>query len=311
MQRVSIVIPTYNRARYVVQTVDSVVAQTFGDWHLIIVDDGSTDETPRRLEPYTRDARISLLRKQNRGQATARNIGLHHARGELLCFLDSDDVWKPDKLARQVRLMDEHPQYDVVYGDRETIDADGRLLHRDNMQRHSGRITRKLLSDNFISFSTAMIRADRLRAIGGFDTDVRYGDDYDMWLRLSVDARFLYVPEIFAAYRSMDEQISSNQEARFESNRQTLQRFFDNHPGFATPEVVAETWCRFHIRRGRHRMAQAGHRAALPDLVRALRVEPRSRAAWRALAKWALTLPLPRNPSPQARCAGQARTGAT
>lgn len=296
MQLVSIVIPTFNRDRYIVQTVASVVAQTYENWQLIIVDDGSTDNTRQVLDPFVRDQRISLVCQDNQGQAAARNNGLAQAQGELLCFLDSDDLWKPDKLTRQVRLMSENPDYDVVYGDRETIDEHGRLLHWQNMERHSGRITRELLADNFVSFSTAMIRTHRIRDIGGFDTRVRFGDDYDMWLRLSVDSRFLFVPEIFAAYRSMDQQISTNQDARLESNRQTLQRFFDAHPTLAGPEVVAETWCRFHVRRGRYLLANMGHRAALSDFFRALRFDVRSKIAWRALAKWTLSLPFPGRP---------------
>lgn len=290
-QLVSIVIPTFNRARYIAQTVDSVVAQTYADWQLTIVDDGSTDDTRRVLERYACDERIAVLHQQNSGQAAARNHGLRRARGELLCFLDSDDIWKPDKLARQVDILAGAPEYDVAYGDRETIDGAGNLLHARNMKRYSGRVTRRLLKDNFISFSTAMIRTEKVRAVGGFDPAIRYGDDYDLWLRLSVDSLFLYVPEIFSAYRSMDEQISSNHEARFESNRMTLQKFLDGHPDFASPDVVATTWSDYYVRRGRHRLTQREHRAALPDLARALRLNVRSVPAWRALAKWIATLP--------------------
>lgn len=283
---VSVITPTYNRESFLPIAVKSVLSQSFLNWELLIIDDGSTDNTRKIVRDYELDSRIRYFYQENSGQAAARNVGLGHANGEYICFLDSDNAWVRDKLKIQIALFAEIANIDVVYGDIEIIDRDGKVLSRKNMARFSGHITEHLLQDNCVSFNTAMTKASTLKLIGGMDEAVGVGDDYDLWLRISVSAKFLYVPEIFVQYRVMDDQISSNKEARFDSNMQTIRRFFQSNPDIATKMVCRNTWAYFFVRRGRYRLGKGLWQRSIADFFEALRYRPASVMVWRAIAKW-------------------------
>jgi glycosyltransferase involved in cell wall biosynthesis len=286
---VSVVMATYNRERYLGLAVRSVIAQTFTDWELIVIDDGSVDGTPALMEPLLADPRIRYERQENKGQASARNRGLKAARGEFVCFMDSDNLWLADKLRRQVELMKSHPDVDVLYGENDIIDEEGRVQPSTPMRRYSGHITEQLLIDNFVTFNTAMVRRHRLLECGGLDERIRRADDYDLWLRLSVRCKFLHVPEVWAQYRVMADQISSNKEGRFASNAAIIEQFMAANPQLVSPAMVRGTWCRFYTRRGRWRASVGRRREALQDYLQALRFGPFSRHPWRALARLAIT----------------------
>ena len=132
---VSVVMATYNRERYVGMAVRSVIAQTFGNWELIVVDDGSKDDTVAVLQPLLADPRIRYFHQENKGQATARNRGLQAAHGELVCFMDSDNLWLPQKLQRQLELL--RDDVDVLYGEDDIIDEEGRVQPSMPMRRYS------------------------------------------------------------------------------------------------------------------------------------------------------------------------------
>ena len=285
---VSVITPTFNRADFVGECIESVLGQTYPNLEHLLVDDGSTDNTQEIVERYLPDQRLRFARQANSGQATARNMGLGMARGEYICFLDSDNVWKLDKIERQLKLMQQHPAVDVIYGNQEVIDEDGNILpmpEHKRMKRYSGRITDKLLLDNFVSFNTAMIRRRCFDKVKGFDQSVRAGDDYDLWLRFSAHFEFLHVPEIFGQYRVMKNQISTDKERRFNSNKAMLERFIAAHPELVDEAQQRFVWSRFHVRRGRTR-ASAGRKAdAFNDYLTALRLKPFSAAPWRALAR--------------------------
>src|SRR5690606_1176147 len=155
---VSVITPTYNRADFIGEAVESVLAQTYPNFELVIIDDGSTDNTRDILEPYLKDSRIRLFHQQNQGQSVARNRGLEEATGEFICFLDSDNAWFPEKLEKSLKAFDHNPESDVVYGDFVVIDEQGRELGENRMTRHSGRITPQLIHDNFVSMNTTMAR---------------------------------------------------------------------------------------------------------------------------------------------------------
>ncbi|HYL81892.1 MAG TPA: glycosyltransferase, partial [Candidatus Acidoferrum sp.] len=184
---VSVIIPTYNSAGFVVEAVRSVLAQTHSPVEIIVVDDGSTDATAESLRPYAE--RIRYLYQQNRGVAAARNAGIAVARGDLLAFLDADDMWVPDKLERQLACLDRRPQVGVTHADARHCYVDsGRQCARPPLARQfDGNCYTDLFFGNRIVTSSVMVKRHCLEAVGGFDETIRAAsvEDYDLWLRLA------------------------------------------------------------------------------------------------------------------------------
>ncbi len=192
---VSVVIPTRNRGAMVREAVESVLAQREAGYELIVVDDGSIDgtagELARLAEETNRSRAAQAIRVTQtpvaRGPAAARNLGVALAAAPLLAFLDSDDLWSPDKLRKQIAFMRQHPGY--------AISQTGELWIRDGVRVNPGRRHLKRAGDIFVdslrtclvSPSAAMIKTDLFRTLGGFDEDMAAAEDYDLWLRVLVD----------------------------------------------------------------------------------------------------------------------------
>lgn len=244
---VSVVIPTFNRAHILEEAVNSVIAQEYAHWELHIVDDGSTDGTRALVDQYAGDGRIHYHWQENAGQATARNNGVSHARGDYIAFLDSDDRWLPHKLRVQVQCVVEDPRIDVVYGDVELIDGDGNVLpDRPTRPRYSGVIWKQLLVNNFIHLITSMVRSETIKRAGGFDTSFRCADDYNLWMRLSASAVFKHLPGKLAQYRVEGERISNNLDGRFQSNLRTVQGFIESNRELVPKPVERSTYSQIY-----------------------------------------------------------------
>lgn len=180
---VSVIIPTYNRARMVARAVDSVLNQEFRDFELIVVDDGSTDDSARILDGY--GERLTLLRQPNSGVSAARNRGVRKASGELIAFLDSDDLWLPGKLSRQVAFFREHPEALINQTEEIWIRNGRRANPKKRHRKISGDIFVPSLELCLVSPSAVMLRKEIFDEIGLFDEDLPACEDYDMWLRIS------------------------------------------------------------------------------------------------------------------------------
>jgi len=285
---VSVITATYNRANYLPLTVQSVLAQTHKHFEYFIVDDGSTDATAEVLAPYLADPRVHYMTVPHRGQSVARNVGLHASKGEFVCFLDSDDLWEPDKLERELDTFCDHPEADIVYGEVRFIDSQGRDLHQRNlpwMQRRSGYITEYLLDENFIPFVGSMIRRRCFEKLGGLDETLSQSDDYELWLRFSTRFRFLPHPGVVSSYRVMHDQISTNKDARFRAIHAILTRFLNQHPNIVPNSVKRVTWCRFYVRRGRYRALLGLRMQAGRDYLIAMLHDPLNIRPWRALLR--------------------------
>lgn len=180
---VSIVIPVFNRAWCLEATLQSIHDQTFQNFEVIVVDDGSTDETQALLRQF---AGLRIHRwEDNRGVSAARNQGIQMARGEWICFLDSDDRWVANKLQVQMDWMQAHPECPASYTDEIWIRNGVRVNPKNKHRKYSGEIFRHCLPLCIISPSSIMMRASVLEEIGGFDTDLAACEDYDLWLRLA------------------------------------------------------------------------------------------------------------------------------
>jgi len=194
--RVSVIIPVYNQAAFLKEAIDSILAQTWKGFELIVVDDGSTDGSGDIARSY--GARVRVFRKTNGGGASAMNLGIREARGEWIAPLSSDDLWEPNKLEAQLREAAAHPEAGLLYTDYITFDLEGRVLgHIDCAPRGNARQNRiYFLRGCYINGSTVLIRRSVLDAVGLYDETERYAPDYDLWLRITAKfpARHVALP---------------------------------------------------------------------------------------------------------------------
>lgn len=287
--RVSVITPTYNRADYLPVAIESVLSQTIADFELIVIDDGSTDETPKVMELYLSDPRIRYLRQDNQGQSAARNRGIEEATGEFICFLDSDNAWVDTKLEQTLKAFSDHPEADIVYGDFVVIDADGKEQGINRMKRYSGRITPQLIHDNCVSMNTTMTRARCFAEMGAFDPKDRLAEDYGLWLRFSTRYQFQYLPAVLGFYRVMENQISSDKDARFRANEQIIHQFLEAYPEALSNRERSHGLSRFYTRKGRYELFAGRVNQACRELSRAVRLDPFWSGPWRFAIKLLLT----------------------
>lgn len=296
---VSVVIPAYNAAGFIEQTLDSVRAQTYRSWEVIVVDDGSTDGTHEVVERYLACHQLPgrCIRQENRKIAGARNTGIWAARGRYIALLDHDDLWYPEKLAVIMQEFGQHPDADLVCHN-ETITREGRRLRATrNGPAVSQMYERLLFSGNTLSPSASVFRKDKALAIGGFRENLEFNtvEDYDFWLRLSRTARFRFVERVLGEYQVVERAASRrveyhhvNMEAMLHDHFAT---YFGGHPGWIA---------RLRMRRRlaavyRSALSQFMSHDELPDaqrryaakMLRAFPFDPRNVA--RATA-WALSL---------------------
>ncbi len=225
MVEVSVIIPVYNQERYLAEAIDSVLVQTYRDFELIVVDDGSTDRTPEVIAAYA--GRIRAFRQPNAGNASAFNHGVREARGEWLCWLGSDDVWEPTKLERQMEAVrGRGPSVAVAYTDVTVIDAGGRPLERARSPDppRGRRLLLSLVRSDYINVSSILLRRSMLDEFGMLDEADRISSDYDLWLRLAGRCEFLHVPEPLIRYRVHPGQISQRRDAMERTGKRAAAR---------------------------------------------------------------------------------------
>jgi glycosyltransferase involved in cell wall biosynthesis len=190
---VSIIIPTYNRRNYLQKAVDSVLAQAYPCFELIIVDDGSEDNTSELFENC--DSAIIYIKQENKGPAAARNRGIQAAQHELIAFLDSDDRFSENKLERQVRAMQEEPTY-LISHTQETWYRNGRILNQKKKHnKNNGDIFKQSLQLCAVGMSTVLMYREIFERYGLFDENYPCCEDYEFWLRVSAEQKFLLVDE--------------------------------------------------------------------------------------------------------------------
>ncbi|QJW96466.1 GT2 family glycosyltransferase [Frigoriglobus tundricola] len=192
-----------NYARFLPEAVGSVCAQTFTDWELLVIDDGSTDDTPGAIRPYLADRRVRYVRSDALGQVRAKNLGVALSRAALVAFLDADDAWEPTKLEKQLAVFDRHPDVGVVFSRRALMDETGRpIAIKAPIEPYRGRVLPHLFTQNFVCFSSAVVRRHVLSHVGRFDPQWDLAIDYDLWLRIAKFHRFEFVDEVLVRYRT-------------------------------------------------------------------------------------------------------------
>jgi glycosyltransferase involved in cell wall biosynthesis len=194
MPIISVIIPAYNAERDILETIKSVQQQTFSDFELIVIDDGSTDRTLELLHTLE-DDRIRIFSYENGGVCTARNRGISHATGEYIAFLDADDLWTPDKLELQLAALQQHPEAGVVYSWTSCIDEQGQLLFDYPPRVFEGNVYAQLLVGDFIyNASNTLVCRQAIDSVGEFDSAISGCADWDYWVRLS--ARWPFVLQL-------------------------------------------------------------------------------------------------------------------
>ncbi len=200
--KVSVIVPTYNRAHFLGEAVRSVLAQTFSDLELVVVDDGSTDGTPDVLRAVS-DGRLRCLRQENRGVSAALNAGIRAARGASIARLDSDDVWLPELLEIETAALDARPEVGVVYARAQAMDRDGAPLpcFWGSAERFPGEPLQSLLHGDFTCTVTSLARRACFERVGLYDESLRVGEDWHMWLRVARHFQFGFVDRVLARVR--------------------------------------------------------------------------------------------------------------
>jgi glycosyltransferase involved in cell wall biosynthesis len=206
--------PVRNGARWLRQAVDSVLNQEFRDFELVIIDDGSDDDTVGLLDRCARDDRVRVLRQPPQGIAAALNRGIAAARAPCLARLDADDVARPDRLARQLAFLDHHDRVDLVGSAAQVIDEVGTVIGCVAPPTDSGKLARHLRRGNPIVHSSIMMRADAVRRVGGYRNAFGAAEDYDLWLRMAENAGIANLPERLVALRRHDASVSRRNAVR-------------------------------------------------------------------------------------------------
>lgn len=234
MPRVSVVVPTYGHRDHILATLDSVFAQEYTDHEIVVVNDGSPDDTEAVLRPLIEAGRITYIRQENQGQGAARNRGLRAARGEYVAFLDDDDLWPPGKLRWQVEVLDAQPGTVLVYGPHALLNPDGSVSPAPPAAHPSGQVYRTFLREYCImSPGQALIRNSVLKEVGGFDPELWGVDDWDLYLRLARRGEFQYVERTALLYRLHESNASRDAVRHVENAWKAIRK----HAGW-DPELI-------------------------------------------------------------------------
>ncbi len=210
MPLISVIIPAYNAEKTIRETIESVLNQTFQDFEIIVINDGSQDATLEIISSI-KDPRLKVFSYPNAKQAASRNKGFAHSIGEFIAFLDADDLWTANKLEAQLKALQDNPQAAVVYSWSHCIDESGQFLREASHSTTNGDVYAKLLLCDFLdNGSNPLIRRQALIEVGGFDESLPPAEDWDMWLRLAARYHFVALPYPQILYRQSANSQSAN-----------------------------------------------------------------------------------------------------
>lgn len=240
-EKVSVVITCYKYGHYLANAVDSVLGQTYKNIEVIIVNDGSPDNTDEVMQGYLSDPRIRYIKQANSGQAIAKNRGIEAATGGFIAFLDADDAWKLDKLEKQMPLFS-NPDVGVVYCGVTYMDENGDPLERQAkqlMMPKAGWIAEDLFKDNLVPFCAAVVRRQCFDKVGKMDASFRMGIDWDLWLRMSVHYKFDFIDEPLLIYRiGHSGQMSKNYLVREQDTMRIMKKFIAENPDLLSDALI-------------------------------------------------------------------------
>ncbi len=230
MPKVSVVIPAYNAMTYLPETVESVLKQTFSDYEVLIINDGSSDHIVEWAAQVT-DPQVSIISQQNQGVSAARNTGIAQAQGEYIAFLDADDLWEPTKLEKQVGCLEANPSVGLVYTWTALIDQFGQPTRRVWTSHIEGNVWEHIVVDDMISNgSSPMVRRRCFETAGVFDPNINSSEDRDMWIRIAVNYPFAVVKEVLTLYRRHPHNTTNQRQKMIQDLRQVIEKTFETAP---------------------------------------------------------------------------------
>lgn len=293
MPLITVVIPAYNAERTILQTIASVQEQTFGDFEVIVINDGSTDRTLELLGNIQNE-RLKVYSYSNGGLSVVHNRGLAHATGEFIAFLDADDLWTPDKLELQLSALQQNPEAGVAYSWTCNMSEKGDSFYPGHSVNFEGDVYPKLLMcGNFIGTnSNCLIRRQAIESVGGFDSTIKFCEDWDLFLRLAARWPFVVVPKAQILYRQSSGTMSSKIDVMEKYALIVLERAFKSAPPefqslknqcFSTLYQYLAGMCLARVTQG-DEVKQAGQK-----LQKSIRLYPQtllSRTTQRYVLKW-------------------------
>lgn len=287
---ISVIIPTYNRANLVLETINSVLRQSIKDIEILVVDDGSLDNTRQMLEKLNTDGTIRYLWKPNGGVSSARNWGIKNAQGKYIAFLDSDDLFVGESLRQQLEVLASQADIGLVHGDFEKFSSDGSGLGRRSTSWFEGRLYPEILChwSSLIAAPTVMVPAHVFQEVGYFEPGLTWGEDLDMWWRITRRYEFAHIPKVLARVRVHSGNVSGNRSKEADAFQQILDRAFKADP--ALPAALrARAQGQMYTLTGLNLLGDYDS-TMMPEARRrfgkALQHQPQS---WKAYAGWVLS----------------------
>lgn len=229
MPKVSVIIPAYNAMAYLPESVDSVLNQTFTDFEILIVNDGSSDHV-EQWAAGVKDSRVKVIFQENQGASVARNTGITHARGEYVAFLDADDSWEATKLEKQVRYLEDNPAVGVVHTWMALIDQQSKPTGRVMASKGEGEIWQQIIEGNQVACSSAIVRRCCFETVGVFDQSLRVAEDWDLWIRIAAKYPFAVIKKPLVHYRQHPNSKSKKYPEMLQDFRTIIEKAFQSVP---------------------------------------------------------------------------------
>jgi glycosyltransferase involved in cell wall biosynthesis len=280
---VTVIVPSLNQGQYIGEALDSIFAQTYKDYEVIVVDGGSTDGTAAAVGRY--GDKVLFFRQSGKGVSRAKNQALERARGRFIAFLDADDAWYPDKLARQVALLEDHPEYGFCSSDVDFFDETGITIRSAigaEKKPRSGMVFDDLFANNFISSATIILRRECFEKVGRFDEEIFYAEDTEMWIRVAKEFSLGYISESLSRYRVRPEARSQSFARHYASLALSYGKLKGLYPDYfaARPALLRSAYFNLYRRWAYRHFAVGEYAEARKIYLRALRYAPLDRSAW-------------------------------
>jgi glycosyltransferase involved in cell wall biosynthesis len=272
---VSVIVPAYNSEKHIKETMQSVLAQTYCDFELLIIDDGSTDGTADVVRSF-KDGRIKYLHFQNGGPAVAKNRGIKHSSGEYLAFLDSDDTWHLEKLEKQVCLMRSDPRIGMIFCNISIMSAQGELLGQKTFKKEQTLGLEHILRSCFITTpSSVMLRRNCLEAVGGFDEEL-WCSDWELYVRIYRRYLVDYVNEALVNYRSSNQGLSGRVDVLNKTRPRILDKIWAGDPRLSKeyPEIKKACYADTYFEIGEDNFNALNLSTARKFLIKSLLIKP-------------------------------------